>query len=138
LHLGNQSPVYSAVTYNLMNFGEFVSDHYISLKYRQYFEGFLLNRVPLLQKLKWRLLATANVIEGGMRQSNQDLISPTTIDGEETLPAGHFTNEPYVELGYGVENIFRFLRVDFVHRMTYLGNPNVRRFGILFTAQFQL
>ncbi|HNT51375.1 MAG TPA: DUF5686 family protein, partial [Cyclobacteriaceae bacterium] len=31
LHLGNQSPVYSSVTYNLMNFGEFVSDRYASL-----------------------------------------------------------------------------------------------------------
>ena len=46
-------------------------------------------------------------------------------------------NKPYVEVGYGVENIFRFLRVDFVHRLTYLDNPNVRNFGVLFTAQFQ-
>ena len=138
LHLGNQSFAYSAVTYNLMNYGEFISDHYVSMRYRQYMEGFLLNRIPLLNKLKWRLLATANVIEGGMRQSNQDLISKYTMTGEATLPAGHFTGKPYVELGYGVENIFRFLRIDFIHRMTYLDNPNVRRFGVLFTAQFQL
>jgi hypothetical protein len=92
----------------------------------------------LLNKLKWRLLATANVIEGGMRQSNQELISKYTMTGEATLPAGHFTGKPYVELGYGVENIFRFLRIDFIHRMTYLDNPNARRFGVLFTAQFQL
>jgi hypothetical protein len=43
-----------------------------------------------------------------------------------------------VELGYGVENIFKFLRVDFVHRVSYLDNPNVRKFGVLFTAQLQL
>ncbi len=138
LHLGNQSPIYSAVTYNLMNYGEFISDHYVSMRYRQYLEGFLLNRIPLLKELKWRLLATANVIEGGMRQSNRDLISQTTVEGEQTLPAGYFTGKPYVELGYGVENIFRFLRIDFVHRLTYLDNPNARRFGVLFTAQFQL
>lgn len=138
LHLGNQSPVYSALTYNLMNYGEFISDHFVSLRYRQYMEGFLLNRIPLLSKLKWRLLATANIIEGGMRKSNQDLISKYTMTGEETLPAGHFTGKPYVELGYGVENIFRFLRIDFVHRLTYLDNPGVKRFGVLFTAQFQL
>ena len=138
LHLGNQSPVYSAVTYNLMNYGEFISDHFVSLRYRQYMEGFLLNRIPLLNKLKWRLLATGNIIEGGMRQSNQDLISKYTMTGEETLPAGHFTGKPYIELGYGVENIFRFLRVDFIHRMTYLDNPGARRFGVFLTAQFQL
>jgi len=138
LHLGNQSLIYSSVTYNLMNYGEFVSDHFASLQYRQYMEGFLLNRIPLLQKLKWRLLATGNVIMGGMRQSNRNLISEFTPSGEETLQAGYFTNKPYVEVGYGVENIFRFLRVDFVHRLTYLDNPHARKFGVLITAQLQL
>jgi hypothetical protein len=122
-----------------MNYGEFVSDHYVSVNYRQYMEGFLLNRVPLLRKLNWRLLATGNVILGGMRASNQKLIAQFNPVGLETLPAGYFTNsKPYVELGYGVENIFKFLRVDFVHRMSYLDKPNVRKFGILFTAQVQL
>lgn len=142
LHLGNQSPIYSTVTYNLMNYGEFVSDHFVSLQYQHYFEGFLLNRVPLLKKLNWRLLGTVNSIVGGMRQSNQDIISPVTSTGEETLPVGFFINaKPYVELGYGVENIFRFLRVDFVHRISYLdhtiNNQKARKFGVLFTAQFQ-
>ncbi len=139
LHLGNQSPLYSSITYNLMNFGEFISDHYASLQYRQYLEGFLLNRIPLLNKLKWRLLGTANVIMGGMRVSNQQLIAKETSEGLPTLKAGYFQGgKPYVELGYGVENIFKFLRVDFVHRLSYLDNPDARKFGVLFTAQVQL
>lgn len=141
LHLGNQSPVYSSQTYNLMNFGEFVSDHYAAIQYRQYFEGLLLNRIPLIKRLNWRLLATANIIQGGMRQANRDLIAQKYPDvtGERTLQAGYFERyKPYAEFGYGVENIFKFLRVDFVHRMTYLDHPDARRFGILFTAQFQL
>jgi len=139
LHLGNQSPFYSSVTYNLMDFGEFVSDHYASVQYRHYFEGFLLNRIPLMNKLKWRLLATSNVIFGGMRQSNRDLVAQLTPTGEAALPVGFFKDtKPYIELGYGVENIFKIFRVDFVHRLSYLDNPNVRKFGVLFTAQFQL
>jgi hypothetical protein len=140
LHLGNESFLYTSLTYNLMNYGEFVSDHFASLQYRQYLEGFLLNHLPLLNKLKWRLLATANVITGGMRQENRDLIATEMPDGvTPTLPAGYFTNgKPYVELGYGVENIFRFLRVDFVHRVSYLDNERARKFGILFTALIQL
>jgi hypothetical protein len=137
-HLGNQSFLYSSVTYNLMNYGEFISDHYVAMQYRQYFEGFLINRVPLLNKLKWRLLATGSVISGGMREANRNMISKYTNDGEETLTAGYLTGKPYMELGYGVENIFKFLRVDFVHRLTYLDRPDVRTFGVLFTAQFQL
>lgn len=139
LHLGNQSPVYSSITYNLMNFGEFVSDRYAAIQYRQYLEGFLLNRIPLLNKLKWRLLATSNVIVGGMRQSNRNLISQFSPSGAEALPAGYFKNsKPYIELGYGVENIFKFLRVDFIHRVSYLENKDTRKFGILFSAQLQL
>ncbi|HZY79005.1 MAG TPA: DUF5686 family protein, partial [Cyclobacteriaceae bacterium] len=138
LHLGNQTPIYSPVTYNLMNYGEFVSDHYAALQYRQYLEGFLLNRIPLLQKLNWRLLATGSMILGGMRQANRDLISELSPDGQETLRAGSFVNgKPYIELGYGVENIFKFFRVDFVHRLSYLDNENARKFGVLFTAQLQ-
>jgi Family of unknown function (DUF5686)/CarboxypepD_reg-like domain len=138
MHLGNQSSVYSTATYNLMDYGEFISDHYVSVRYRQYLEGFLLNRIPLVRRLKWRLLGTASVIEGGMRKANQDLISKYTVNGEDALAVGHFTHKPYVELGYGVENIFKFLRVDFVHRMSYLDSPNARKFGVLFTAQFKL
>jgi hypothetical protein len=142
LHLGNQSPIYSSITYNLMNYGEFVSDRYVAIQYRQYFEGLFLNRIPLLKRLNWRLLGTANLIQGGMRQENVNMIAlkyPYENTGDPTLPAGSFQKDkPYVELGYGVENIFRFLRVDFVHRMTYLDNPDARSFGILFTAQFQL
>ena len=139
LHLGNPSPFYSTISYNLMDFGEFISDQYVTLQYRQYLEGFLLNRLPLIKKLNWRLLGTANVIAGALSQKNRTMSAPLTADGRPTLPIGYFTGRPYVELGYGVENIFRFLRIDFVHRMTYLKDrPDARRFGVLFSLQFQL
>jgi hypothetical protein len=121
-----------------MNYGEFVSDQYATLQYQHHFEGFPLNRVPLLRKLKWRLVGTANVIYGGLSQANKDINAPNTPDGEETLPLGYFDDRPYIELGYGVENIFRFLRVDFVHRMSYLENPDIRKFAVMFSFQFNL
>lgn len=139
VHLGNQSVVYSPFTFNLMNFGEFVSDESVSLHYRQFLEGLILNRIPIVNKLKWRLVGTANVIYGSLRSSNQRLIARFTPTGETALRTGFFTNStPYVELGYGVENIFKVFRVDFVHRLTYLDNPNARSFGVVFTAQFKL
>lgn len=138
-HLGNQTPLYTMVTYNLMNYGEFVSDRYASLQYQHHFEGFLLNRIPLIRKLKWRLVGTANVIYGGMSAMNKSLIASSTPEGAAALPVGFLQNrKPYVELGYGVENIFKFLRIDFIHRLSYLNKPNVRNFGVFFSFQFNL
>jgi hypothetical protein len=145
--LGNQSPIYSPVNFNLLRFGEFATDQYVALQYRQNFEGLFLNRIPLIQKLKWRLLATANVLVGGLKQSNQSVIVPPSpfLSEKELKEYNKFRTfaldpeKPYIELGYGVENIFKFLRVDFIHRLSYLDLPNnPRNFGVLFTVQLKL
>lgn len=145
LHIGNQTPIYATFSYNLMNFGEFVSDRFVSLQYQHKFEGFLLNRVPLMKKLKWRLVGTANILYGGMSQANRALVSETTPDGAEALQVGYLDpGKPYVELGYGIENIFKFFRIDFIHRLTYLTpresspDEDIRKFGVLFSFQFTL
>lgn len=138
LHLGNQTPIYAQPTYNLMDYGEFISDRFASMQYQHRFEGFLLNRIPLMRKLKWRLVGTANVIYGGMSEANRNLIvQDEASEVGETL--GFMDRgKPYVELGYGVENIFKFFRVDFIHRLSYLDKPDVRKFGVLFSVQFNL
>jgi hypothetical protein len=142
LHLGNQSPIYAGFSFNLMNYGEFVSDRYAALQYQHKFEGFILNRVPLMRKLKWRLVGTANILYGGLSQDNRVLIADTTPTGEEALQPGFLDpGRPYIELGYGVENIFKFFRVDFVHRLSYLNEektPSIRKFAVLFSFQFTL
>ena len=53
-HLGNETFVYNANSFNLMRFSEFVSDRYASLNYTQHFEGLLFNSLPVISKLKWR------------------------------------------------------------------------------------
>ncbi len=139
LHLGNQTPIYAQVTYNLMRYGEFISDRYGSMQYQHHFEGFLFNRIPLMRKLKWRMVGTANVVFGGMSSRNRSLIAgELQDDGTELKPGALEYGKPYVEMGYGVENIFKFFRVDFIHRLSYLDKPDVRKFGVLFSVQFAL
>lgn len=143
-HLGNETAFYTTATYNLMNFGEFVSDSYASFQYQHNFEGFLLNRIPLMRKLKWRLVGSANVLYGGLSKKNKALLLEDNLlpDGRKSLAVGSLERgKPYVELGYGVANIFKFFRVDFMHRLTYLHyDPNVktRSFGILVSAHLDL
>ena len=141
LHLGNQTPFFAHVTYNLMDYGEFISDRYASLHYSHHFEGLLLNRIPLMRKLKWRLVGTSNIILGGMSSMNKALVAEKP-DADDGLSVGFLSRGvPYIELGYGVENIFKFFRVDLIHRITYLDknkNPDVRKFGVFFSFQFTL
>ncbi|MDO1448719.1 DUF5686 family protein [Rhodocytophaga aerolata] len=137
-HLGNQTYFYNSSSYNLMNYFEFSSDQYVSLNYQHNFEGLLFNRIPLMRKLKWRMLATANVLKGSLREENLHLYPQTVNQSSILPPIQPLGSMPYVEVGYGIENIFKFIRIDAVHRLTYLNQPGVRKFGIFVTTQFKL
>ncbi len=45
-------------------------------------------------------------------------------------------NTPYMEVYAGLDNIFRILRVDYVYRLTYRGNPSIDRWGIRIGLHF--
>ena len=135
-HLGNETLFYTTAAFNTMNFNEFASDRFMSLRYRQSFEGFLFNSIPLVKKLKWRMVGNANVLLGSVRDQNLFNLPQTTPDGMILGSFGRLDPKvPYVELGYGIENIFRFFRVDFFHRMTYLDMPEAKPFHIKVSAQ---
>jgi hypothetical protein len=46
--------------------------------------------------------------------------------------------KPFVELGYGIENIFKFIRVDGIHRITYRDQPDAQKFALKVSFQFKL
>jgi hypothetical protein len=141
IHRANQTYAYQQNSYNMMNFMEFVSDHYASLNVDHFFNGFFFNKVPLLKKLKLREVVTGKLLYGGLRDENDPNKNPTTIkfpiDNVTGLPTTYsLTNTPYAEVSVGVANIFKLLRVDFVKRLTYLDNPNVTQWGIRTLVKF--
>jgi hypothetical protein len=138
-HIGNESPFYTTGAFNTMNYFEFVSDQYASLHYQHYFQGLLMNKIPLIRKLKWRLLGTANILYGSLRQENIDIMSDQDPDGNPTFGfQGMDKGKPFVELGYGIENIFKFIRVDGIHRITYRDQPDAQKFALKVSFQFKL
>jgi hypothetical protein len=134
---GNQSVFSNSISYNLMNYFEFATDQYVSVDYEHQFNGLIMNRIPFAKHAKLRSFVNAKAVYGTMSDRNRSLI-PNDSNG---ITSPHFftSNKPYVELGYGLENIFRFIRVDFIHRLTYLenDNPNIKAFGIKGTAVFR-
>jgi len=121
-------------SYTNMNAMEFISDEYASWDLTYYMNGTLLNRLPLIKKLQWREVISFRGMYGNLTDKNNPM-----VDGEGlyAFPAGSYTlgNTPYMEVGVGVENIFKFLRLDYVWRLTYRDNPNIQTKGIRFVMK---
>ncbi len=136
--LGNQSIFQVSTAYNLMNYSEFVLDRYAGLLVEHNFEGLFFNRIPAIRRLKWRFLATGKVLVGDVSEANQALIPKTDALGRPVLGFQSLSRTPYLELGYGIDNIFKVFRVDAIHRLTYRSNPEASSFGIRVSAWLNL
>lgn len=136
--LGNESLFYVDNAFNLMRYFEFMSDRYVALRMEHNFEGFLLNRIPAIRKLKLRMLATGKLFYGSVSDANLSLSTTQDESGNEIQAFNKLKDRPYIELGYGIDNIFKAGRVDFVHRLTYLKNPNVTPFAVKISFWFSL
>ena len=117
----NQLVLNDETAFNLMNYLEFVSDRYGIVMMEQHFEGLLFNRLPGIKKLKWRELVFAKMYAGSLSDENKYKSS--------AFPSGvGYLKGPYVEAGFGIENIFKISRVDFTWRLTYADKPGVYYF----------
>jgi hypothetical protein len=122
VHEGNQSYWLLTSTFNKLNFFEFISDKYVGAFVENHWEGLLFDRIPLIKKLKWRLVTTGRITYGSISSRH---------NVEMQLP--EFTKKfgaiPYAELSVGIENIFKLARIDLVYRVTHL-TPDISPIGI--------
>jgi hypothetical protein len=121
-----------------MRYLEFASDKYVSLTYTQHMDGLITNSIPLLKALNIRTLAVADILDGSLSADNNEAFRRGRTPVNKSLGA-----IPYVETGYGIENILKIIRIDFLYRLTHLDNLNVRgekpdKFATRFTLQFRL
>ncbi len=141
IHRANQTYAYQLNSFNMMNFMEFVSDHYVSVSTDYYFNGFIFNKLPVIKKLKLREVAGFKMVYGGIRRENdpawnkEAFVFPTDETGRTTTFS--LASKPYMEANVGIGNIFKILRVDYVRRLSYLENPDVPKWGIRARARFE-
>ena len=98
---------------------EFVSDKFLQVWYEQYFDGLLFNRIPYIKRFHLREFVMCKMMWGGYSARNSALmLLPQGMSAPSTVP--------YVELGIGVENIFKVIQLNFLWRATYrnVGAPN--------------
>ncbi|MEY4003373.1 MAG: hypothetical protein RIT07_1415 [Bacteroidota bacterium] len=129
VYIGNQSFVYNSGAYNQMRIFEFITDRSISASAEHHLNGLFFNRIPLLNKLKWREVLGSKAIYGGLDRKNFNIIPQNTEEGPVSQFKS-FTDLPYLECSLGIENIFKILRLDAIWRLTYREADNVRNFGV--------
>ncbi len=134
VHQGNESWIGNSDAYNMMNILEFVSDEYVSGNIEHHLNGLFLNKVPLLRRLKWREVIGIKGIWGKMGDRN-------LAEMELPIYTSTLRAKPYFEASAGIENIFKFLRLDVLWRLNYLDNEfngiKVNRLGLRGKFQFR-
>ena len=120
-------------SFNLMKPMEFLMDQYVSLFATYYFKGWIMNRIPGINKLKLRGVVSVAAIYGGLTKKNNpflesgtglyDFPQSATFDNSGYWTAGRTSSPigllPYIEITAGFENILKFIRIDYVRRITY-------------------
>ena len=137
---GNETFFYSDNGFNQMNFFEFVCDQYVEVHLKHHFMGLLFNRIPLVKKLNFREVVGCDLIYGTLSKKNYNFNSNNIF----TV----MRNVPYLEVNFGVENIFDIVKIEFVYRLSYNDNlyrtnyanendnSKINNFGIKLGLQF--
>ncbi len=123
-------------TFQLMNNMEFLNDRYAMWHISCDLNGKIFNRIPLLRQLKWREYISFRGLYGKLTDKNNPFLEQNKDNDRLFLfPTGCnvMGSKPYIEVVGGVHNIFKFLEIDYIHRLTYRNLETSIRNGIRFT-----
>lgn len=140
----NLSYIIEDGTFNLINNMEFLNDRYASMELSWNLQGKIFNRIPLLNKLKWREFISVKTLWGQLTDKNNPNLVQNTADPVLMMFPGHYNANgqympssyvmnpkvPYVEVAAGIHNIFKLLHVEYVRRLNYLELPTANKWGI--------
>lgn len=119
------------IDYSLMRNMEFVADEFVKLSIDHQLEGFILNKIPLVKRLKLRELWGVKMFRGRLTDANNPYLSSGVVHFDTDKEGNKLThvmgNQPYWEGKVGLDNIFRVFRVEYIRRLNYLDLPNVNK-----------
>jgi len=123
---GNELHYYNQYAFSLLNKWEYIHDRYLGINFEHNFGNGLFRFIPLTRKLKFRQFWTAKALWGSLSAANA---------AYNSFPGTAFRSldgKTYLELGTGVDNIFKFFRIDLIWRVLPRPLPTVsaERFGV--------
>ena len=92
-----------------MNRFEYISDFYGGFNIEHNFEKKLFNLIPFMRKTKMRQFWNVKTVWGDLSRDNR--IFNRLEFGTYRLKI--LRGKPYTEIGTGIDNIFKFFRIDF-------------------------
>lgn len=122
-HRANESYGYARFKFNMLDKLTLASDRYASIMAELHLNGLIFNLIPLIRKTNIREVLSAKVLYGSLRSGHSNaLILPATLSSTQ--------DKPYIELGAGIENIFKFFRLEAVWRVLPVEMKNSIDFGL--------
>ncbi len=164
LHEGNGTYFFDKSAFACMDFYEFASDSWATLFWEHNFKGFFLGKIPIMRRLQWREIFTFKMGYGTLSKKNNGItdnieyryipqsngLVERRLDLSELrapilFPEGMSSlSKPYIEMGVGVSNILRVIRVDLFWRMTHRNKTihgekikSPHRFAVNFGLEFR-
>ena len=124
-------------SYTLMKPLEFINDQALSWDLTYWGNGILMNRLPLIKKLRLREVFTLRGLWGSLSDKN----NPAHSEGIFYFPTDALcrtmnSDKPYMEAGVGIDNILTILRVDYVWRLNYRDHAGTDRRGVRIQLHF--
>lgn len=128
---GNDNIYISSSAFNTMKPMEFIVDQYAALFATYHLKGWILNHIPLIKRLRLREVVGFNILYGGLSAKNNPAADKTP--GLFKLPDGvePLGKEPYMEYSIGIENILKFIRIDYIRRLSYTDGLTSKQCGFV-------
>jgi hypothetical protein len=113
IHPGNEIYYYNKQSFNLMNRFEYFSDQYAGLNVEYNFEKKLMNLIPFLRRSKARQFVNIKTVVGDLNIANKIFNKLEFTD----YRLKRLRSSNYTEIGTGIDNLFKFFRIDLVWRL---------------------
>jgi hypothetical protein len=149
IHPGNEIYYYNRYAFNLMNRFEYISDRYAGINFEHNVGNGMFRLIKPTRSLKLRQFWTAKLLWGNLSEANKKFnytdqyydaasMKFDAATGKGWFPFQTLGDKTYMELGTGVDNIFKVLRIDLIWRV--LPNDAVaaqKRFGVFGSFRIQ-